>query len=583
MFVVQVAADIFSSKTNFELQFPSRPTLPELIRATETAFSNEIALRRPDGVPPHSFHVAKLKFYDEDRNKWVDLLSEAQLADYVQCYAFQPENQWHKETQREIPAAVRPPTNVAPYTNSRSGASTPYQPYPSSATYQPAAALPQKAVVAQPLTSTMSRDATQDEKVRTVFQEFDHKNHRMIDMDDLMQGFRTLGLEFTTATMNDLFQKGDLNNDGRISYSEFERFANLYPIMIDCLFYRTKAFWDDQNMQREIEAEHAAVRDARNLVAQAEQQLRNAQKAVEDATRDVMNCEADIKDRNDRVRQFAKDLDQAQRDKERAMKEKYDKESEVMAQRDRERQARQIQQDAAREVEKSERRSSGLQIEAQKADEKVKLLQAQLAEAQRLFDRAAGAARQAQQETDVAHSRAQEAARQADALARELPRFDDALRQAESNAALALERVREIESLTRDVAREIEEIQRRREAIERQAAAGKDHENNMAQEVAHAKRNADERERLAKAREAELLEQQRQRQLLTQQERQLIEQELRLREQRESLEQKENVLRNEAVSFLATLRNQQNAPRSGSSQYPRDTSFSRNDSTSYRY
>src|SRR3989338_6838517 len=109
MYFVLVAADIFSVKTNFELAFPARPTMLELSRAAETAFTAEIAVRRPDGVRPHSFHISKFKIYDEDRGKWVDCQSDAQLQDLCQCYAFQHENPWHRESQKEIPPAVRPP------------------------------------------------------------------------------------------------------------------------------------------------------------------------------------------------------------------------------------------------------------------------------------------------------------------------------------------------------------------------------------------------------------------------------------------------------------------------------------------
>nr|6SJQ_A Chain A, Flagellar pocket-related cytoskeletal protein [Trypanosoma brucei] len=110
-FLVQVAADIFNNKVNFELSFPSRPSISELTRSAETAFSNEISLRRPDNVPSHKFHSSKIKMYDEELNKWVDLIREDQLTDYCQLYVFQPPNEWHKESQKEIPPAMKPPSS----------------------------------------------------------------------------------------------------------------------------------------------------------------------------------------------------------------------------------------------------------------------------------------------------------------------------------------------------------------------------------------------------------------------------------------------------------------------------------------
>ena len=376
MYYLQVAADIFGSKTNFELSFNARPSITELSRAVEVAFSNEISLRRPEGVPQHSFHVSKFKVYDEERSKWVDLQSEAQLSDSGQLYAFQPENPWHKESQKEIPPAVKPPPPSA-VAASRGVPSLSRAPAPVSSYAVPATQTARAPAVlgARP---SVPLDATEDEKIRTVFAEFDSKGQRVIELEDLRNGFRVLGIDFTTATLNDLFQKGDLNHDGRISQGEFESFARMYPIMIDCLFYRSKAFYDDQVMQRELDAEKEAVRQANGLVSQADAAQKAAAKAAEDTQQQIVDADADIKDRANRLRQVQLQLEQAQRDKERAQKEKYDRENEAVEARDRERVARAAQQEAAREVEKHDRKLQGLAQDAAKADDRVKQLQAQL-------------------------------------------------------------------------------------------------------------------------------------------------------------------------------------------------------------
>ena len=585
MFVVQVAADIFSNKTNFELTFNSRPSLLELTRAVEAAFSNEIAIRRPDSVPQHSFHVAKLKAYDEDRNKWVDLLSEAQLIDYGQLYAFQPENPWHKESQKEIPAAVKPPSSAQRYsrstTNSTTGNFQAYVPQSTSASTfsqrpqtQPlgaSAAAVQAQQQQQPAIPRVNLNATEDEKLRIVFAEFDIKGNRMIDMEDMKQGFRTLGLEFTTATMNDLFSKGDLNSDGRISFSEFERFAKLYPIMMDCLFYRSKAFWDEENHNRELQTEKEAVRQAQERVLQAQQQVQLAAKGIDDATEAIMQAEGDLKDLASRLRDAAKEVDVANREKERLAKEKYDRENDLASAKDRERQARQAFQDAAREAEKQDRRAQQAAQEALKADEKVRALQQQLLEAQRISDRAAQAAKQTVAEAEASRQREKDAARSAENVARELPKAEDAVKSVDLSLVHAHDRLRDLDSLAKDLSREADEAARRRDAGERASAAARDHEAKALQDAERARRYAEDREKQAKAKDEELLEQQRQRQLITQHERALIEQELRLREQRDSLEEKESKLKNEASNFLGNLRHSMSVP--GGRSYSRDPSI----------
>ena len=87
-----------------------------------------------------------------------------------------------------------------------------------------------------------------------------------------------------------------------------------------------------------------------------------------------------------------------------------------------------------------------------------------------------------------------------------------------------------------------------------------------AREVDSARNGVAERERAIKQKEMELDEHRRNRELITQHERTLIEQELRLREQRDSLEQRETKLMSEASNYLGNMRNNL-ATRS----YSRDT------------
>ena len=581
MFTVQVCGQVFNRKTNFEFAFAKRPSLQELAKMTEGAFTAEISVRRPEGVPQHSFHVAKLKVYDDNRNTWVDLLSESQLIDYCQVYASQPQNPWHKEVPQEsIPAAVKPPVTVNAAASGIATTPTSYS-RPVASAYSVGGSGPLNrssqgqstgAVVLRPTAQAPVRpsvDATQEEKLRVVFAEFDVKGHRMLEMDDLKHGFRVLGFEFTTATMKDLFMKGDLNSDGRISFSEFERFARMYPIMTDCLFFRSKAFWDEDNMQRELEADKDAARQADSEAQQMINAHQQAQRAADEAANAIMAAEGDIKDLNNRLRDIAKDADHAQREKERAQKEKYDRENDLAQAKDKERQARQVAADAARDADKAERRVQTHNVEAAKADEKVKQLQQALEEAKRGAERAHQQARQAQGEADTLKNREKDGQKTLESIMRELPRIEDALKVADLNTNNANDHIRDLDDLARDIAREIDEAARRRDGNERAAQAAKDHEAQIAAEVERARQRADDLDRQAKAKEAELQEQQRQRQMVSAHERALIEQELRLREQRDTLEEKETKLKSEAGSFLAGLRSSlQAGPRS----YSRDPS-----------
>ncbi|KAH9586225.1 EF-hand domain [Trypanosoma melophagium] len=595
MFFVQVAADIFNNKVNFELSFPHRPTILEVTRATEAAFSNEIALRRPENVPPHNFHVAKIKVYDEEKSKWVDLVSEGQLLDYCQLYAFQPENPWHKESQKEIPAAVKPPTSAQryPVNNSNAGAvvtaATPstaargatnggsaqgaLAPYTGSRTPGGQRGEPQSGRRASIQTNTSGAlipkvpvEATQEEKVRILFAELDVKGNRVLELEDFKHGFRTFNLDFSAATVEDLFEKADTNRDGTISFSEFERFARLYPIMSDCLYFRSKAFWDEEQLKREIEAERLAVR-------QAEQAVEAARKAVEDAEQDVdaskaavIAAEADLKDRTDRLRDLTRDMDNAKREKERAIREKKEREKELLDVKEREKELRKAAQEVARDAEKLERRAAALDGEAAGADDKVRQLEKALDEARRAAERARQAAEQAARDAAVGKERARDATKDADEAARDVPRAEDAVRAAERNVAAADHNARELEGMGRDFSREAEEAALRRDQSERAVEEAKGRLRAKEHQLDDVKHQVGEREQAARQKEAELDEQRKQRELVSQHERALIEQELRLREQRDSLEERETKLMSEASSFLGNLRTHLQGGRS----YSRD-------------
>nr|CCC95779.1 unnamed protein product [Trypanosoma congolense IL3000] len=370
MFIVQVAADIFNNKVNFELSFPSRPSVSELSRATETAFSNEISIRRPDNVPSHKFHASKIKMYDEDRNKWVDLISEDQLVDYCQLYAFQPENQWHKESQKEIPPAIKPPTSgqrlatgasfsqgsrvtpngsismqgaLAPYNRSRS-------PVSHRSESQQARHLSIHGSTSNALIPRSQPDVSQEEKLRVLFAELDVKGNRVLDIEDFRHGFTMFNLNFSTATVDDLFEKGDANHDGRITFSEFERFGRLYPIMMDCLYFRSRAFWEEEQIKRSIQSERQAVKQAEQGVEQARHALEEAEAETHAAKDAVAAADADLKDRTDRLRDLTRDMDNAKREKERAIREKKEREKELFDICEREKEMRKDAQEVAREA-----------------------------------------------------------------------------------------------------------------------------------------------------------------------------------------------------------------------------------------
>lgn len=588
MFAVQVAADIFGNKLNFEFAFPARPSIAELSRTVESAFSVEIVNQKPDSVPSHTFHVAKMKVYDDEKSKWVDLTSEGQLFDYCQVYAFQPENPWHKETQKPIPPAVKPPQEnkpVAANTNNkynsgqRSGGpptstSSALAPYTggrvneTNGARRPHGSNGSAVSNALALRTASAADVSPEEKLRVVFAEFDTKGVRMIDPDDLRDGFHNLGLDFSSTTVADLFERADLNRDGRISYAEFERFAKLYPIMMDCLFFRSKAFWEEEQLRKEIQAERDAVSKAEATLDSAQRQLETAEEDVGAALGVVRAADEEVKDATARMRDLAKEMDDAKKERDRVLKDRKEREKDLQDAKEREKEARKVLQEMARDGDKLERRAAALASDADAAEDKVRQLQKALEEAKRAADRAVDAANQAADEASKAKEREKDAALQADMIARDIPKIEDSVRLSDRNVGAADQVLKDLDNVGKDLGREADEAARRRDAGERAVADAKDRAAQRARDLEHARQAVDDRDRAAKQRETDLEEHRRQRQLVTQHERALIDQELRLREQRDNLETQETRLLSEATSFLGNMRNAMSAGRS----YSRDPS-----------
>ncbi|KAJ9444207.1 calmodulin-like protein containing EF hand domain [Diplonema papillatum] len=106
--IVLAAAELFGSKLNRELEFPSIPTLTELKNLAVAVFNDEIAARKRRGQSgPSAFNLHYMQLFDALGGRWVELKSSTQLRDRCQVYLFQKDS-WNKETQAPIPSPTRP-------------------------------------------------------------------------------------------------------------------------------------------------------------------------------------------------------------------------------------------------------------------------------------------------------------------------------------------------------------------------------------------------------------------------------------------------------------------------------------------
>lgn len=212
VFFVSCASDIYGRKQNIRLEFAVAPTISELITAAEAQYDITARATRPAGYPDIPFRVQTFQIYDDILMRWVDLYSSAQLTSGAQVYAFQPETVWTVDLQGTIPIAR------------------------DTVSWAAAVGSPRRARVA----ADAGAPPTLSEKLRSVFYDLDSGSKGYILYSDLRAAFIRTAIDFSYATIGELFNEADRNRDGSISYEEWVRFAINHPSIVDALFFRAR-------------------------------------------------------------------------------------------------------------------------------------------------------------------------------------------------------------------------------------------------------------------------------------------------------------------------------------------------------
>ena len=259
MFSILVAADIFGTKLNYEVTFNAPPSVSELRNRIMHVFGQEISVRKPPAVPHAQFVIERLQVFDEKAELWVDLGTASQLTMLCQVYAFQPESTYHKEVQSKLPPATRPPvvTSHVGATPSQMVSISPVQ--PSVALLHETAPLPSVSAIAAGLPQRESASThpilslpsivPHGDKVKLLFDEIDVRKSGSAYIADFTSFLKTLAIE-TSGSHCDFFQKADPSS--LVSFPEFQRFSERYPTLLEAIFSRCREFWIETRQREDI-------------------------------------------------------------------------------------------------------------------------------------------------------------------------------------------------------------------------------------------------------------------------------------------------------------------------------------------
>ena len=412
VFTILTAADLFGNKVNYELDFPMLPTMNELRDRVEGIFGGEANLRRPAGVPASPFAAHRMQTFDDRVELWVDLINENQLQDYSQVYVFQRETQWHKEVQSKIPPPIKAPVAVIPLAVPVPPVPAPILPHIGSVspallpavmsaspiplpidTYVPppsiggAFGMPSVSPALGPVLPIhqviapieVVGEASHIEKVRIVFDELDATRQRAIAKADWIAGFLRVQL---SEYADDLFEKTSLH-EPVVSFDKFQRFCEIYPTVLDSLYYRSRDYWllkrqDDSisASQKTLEVLREKESEARSAVAKA-----MADAALQEEKVAVQSAEVSVA--QNRERDALAVLEAAGQETERARQSLTQHAAELIAAREREA----IQVAALAEAQQAAETAN---IRKRMAAEETARAQARLQEIMRLLEEAQG-------------------------------------------------------------------------------------------------------------------------------------------------------------------------------------------------
>ena len=393
-------------------------------------------------------------------------------------------------------------------------------------------------------------NADSSTKLRFVFKELDLKGTSRVELDGFRRTLKALNIGFTEATVEDLFERADMDKKGSIDYAEFLNFAQHYPLLVESIYSRSKEVFDHGARENEMAQARELQASRQRRERETNEQWQNAKDLLAAQQRQFESIEASAKEAHDALTDRNKELVMMQQDLDVAKAERLVKERDLLEAKEAQHQAQKPLRNAERNLEASLLQLRDTEIMLDSCRERERELDAMLEEAkretQRQFDMTT------QLNDQIAELREQSAAfaaglADADALvaqqAAELRAADEQVRTQKQDLEAA-------EAVKAEMAAALKHLQALTE--EERSALIPFRQRQGQQEAAHAEALAafEEADRALTQLEAQHAAHQDHRTAAEEAEQALLENEVRLREQRKNLNTRDDVLWDEGGHFL---------------------------------
>eukprot|EP01060_Flectonema_neradi_P014946 TRINITY_DN2163_c0_g1_i1.p1 TRINITY_DN2163_c0_g1~~TRINITY_DN2163_c0_g1_i1.p1 ORF type:complete len:436 (+),score=116.61 TRINITY_DN2163_c0_g1_i1:49-1356(+) len=396
-------------------------------------------------------------------------------------------------------------------------------------------------------------EASYETKVRTVFEEMDTKKIRSVSLEGFVSSFARFSVDFATTVVQDLHTKADTNCDGVVSYPEFQAFAECFPTLVDCLYYRIKDFYTNIAQKELIDRLVESIKQLREAEQLARVAHAAAQHECDDADLKLQNQILAVEDSIKREQAAAAQLEAARVETERARAELLLRVNELNAAKDGERLANSALLEAQHNVEAATRRLSSQEQQVALAEERYRDIERMLKEQQREVENQRLEADRLRNELAQHDARAREAATVAQEAQRAVGVASEAVVQAEVQVASRQQFERDAAAQHREAQADVTRQHAQQEADQRALAVAKENEAQRRAEVDSCLRAVEAGDRDLQNAETEERVFASKRMQVNDEERPLIDQEIRLREQRMLLESKEAKLVSDFTNFTGRV------------------------------
>eukprot|EP01060_Flectonema_neradi_P039909 TRINITY_DN8950_c1_g5_i1.p1 TRINITY_DN8950_c1_g5~~TRINITY_DN8950_c1_g5_i1.p1 ORF type:complete len:439 (+),score=101.41 TRINITY_DN8950_c1_g5_i1:58-1374(+) len=395
----------------------------------------------------------------------------------------------------------------------------------------------------------MADYSTFQDKLTMVYGELDTRKTRSVSLDAFTQVLSKFQIGLSGATTQDLFFKADANGDGVLSLSEFQRFAEGYPTLLDVIYYRAKDYYANEKMLEELEIAGQKASELRSREAallRASEQAANEVGAQEHA---LQLADSTIQDCENREQLAKSNLDREQSVSETCRQDLTQRGVDLANSRENLRGCQSQLNEAARDTEQQTQRLQQAENAAANAEQKLREIERLLQEQQQAVEEAR--ANTLRNHDELQQCRVREEATKATVqdAERGLDAAGEAAVNSEKTLGDQLEREKEASNILREVtaqtAKAVSDRDHEHRTLQackdKHAASMIDHENGV--------RNVENQERQIENLKIENDAQAQRRQRVMEEENPLVEQEIRLKEQRDCLESKELELRTRFTSY----------------------------------